>query len=407
MNISAFRGRNARRFVQALVLCAALNPSLAMEQEFPLDYRLNEHIVQIPSGPKHMSMLETTVFKPNGPGPFPLLIINHGKDLGRPSDQPRDRFIHMATAFVKRGYAVIVPMREGFAASTGRYRDHGCDMTRNGYTQAENIRDAVAYARAQSWVDPERIIVAGQSYGGLATIALGTEALPGVRGLINFAGGLADTNQRCNWKGELVEAFGEYGRKNKLPTLWMYGVNDSLFDPELVGRMHDAFIGAGGRARLIQYGAFKKDAHGMVASRDGEKVWLPETTRFLKQLGMPTEEVIAVTPRPALQATGFATLDDIEAIPYLTRHGRAAYEAYLTKQQPRAFAISASGAWSWAEEGEDPESRALASCRQSSNTPCRLYAVDNAVVWQDDNAATTASAGTAAGGDGVATVSRL
>ena len=31
------------------------------------------------------------------------------------------------------------------------------------------------------------------------TIALGTEALPGVRGLINFAGGLRDDSDRCAW----------------------------------------------------------------------------------------------------------------------------------------------------------------------------------------------------------------
>ncbi|MFD2368171.1 dienelactone hydrolase family protein [Pseudoduganella sp. GCM10020061] len=396
---------SARTLASAIALCAALTPSLSVQQELPLDYRLNEHVVQIPAGPGHMSMLETTVFKPNGPGPFPLLIINHGKDLGRPSDQPRDRFIHMATAFVKRGYAVIVPMREGFAASTGRYRDHGCDMTNNGYAQAENIRDAVHYARAQPWVDEDRIIIAGQSYGGLATIALGTHALPGVRGLINFAGGLADTDKRCDWRSSLVEAFGNYGRKNILPTLWMYGVNDSLFDPELVGRMHNAFVGAGGRARLVQYGAFKRDAHGMVSSRDGEKVWLPETERFLKQIGMPTEEVYAVTPRPALPATNYASVDDVTAVPYLSRQGRVAYENYLSKQQPRAFAISPTGAWSWAEEGEDPETRALATCRQSSNAPCRLYSVDNAVVWQDD--AANAGATAATGSSGADTVSSL
>lgn len=404
IEFSAFRGLfSARILASALGLGAALFPSLSVEQELPLDYRLNEQIVQIPAGPKHLSMLETTVYKPNGPGPFPLLIINHGKELGRPSDQPRDRFIHMATAFVKRGYAVIVPMREGFAASTGRYRDHGCDMTNNGYTQAENIRDAVSYARAQPWVDEDRIVVAGQSYGGLATIALGTHALPGVRGLINFAGGLADTDQRCDWRAELVEAFGDYGRKNILPTLWMYGVNDSLFDPDLVERMHNAFVGAGGRARLVQYGAFKRDAHGMVASRDGEKVWLAETERFLKQVGMPTEEVYAVTPRPALPATNYASVDDVTAVPYLSRQGRVAYEAYLSKVEPRAFAISPTGAWSWAEEGEDPETRALASCRQSSNTPCSLYSVDNAVVWRDDaaTAAATASAGAMGGADSI------
>jgi dienelactone hydrolase len=122
-------------------------PGIAIEQELELDYRMNEQIVQVPAGYDHRAMLETTVFRPNGPGPFPLLVINHGKDPGRPSAQPRDRFYHMATAFVKRGYAVMVPMRQGFANSTGRYRDRGCDMKANGYLQAEDIRSTLEFAR--------------------------------------------------------------------------------------------------------------------------------------------------------------------------------------------------------------------------------------------------------------------
>ena len=78
----------------------AMLPALAHLQELPvatstaaaqLDYRMNEHVVQVPVGDGGVT-LETTVFQPNGPGPFPLIVINHGKDPGRPSLQPRDRF---------------------------------------------------------------------------------------------------------------------------------------------------------------------------------------------------------------------------------------------------------------------------------------------------------------------------
>lgn len=367
-------------------------PSLAVEQELPLDYRLNEHVVLIPAGPNGQAMMETTVFKPNGPGPFPLLIFNHGKDAVPPSRQPRDRFIFMATAFVKRGYAVMVPMRQGFAASTGKYRDHGCNMTANGYTQAKDVLDALAYARAQAWVDPERIVVAGQSYGGLATLALGTRELPGVRGLINFAGGLRDDSNNCDWRAQLVKASAAYGAGNRIGSLWMYGVNDSLFGPELAGRMHTAFVGAGGRARLVGFGAFKRDAHGMIGSRDGEKVWLRETERFLQEVGMPTRELYAVQPAPTLPKSDFATLDDVDAIPYLTESGRAAYRQYLGKMAPRAFALSPSGAWCWAEDGEDPERRALATCEEKSSQPCKLYSIDERIVWQGEREPGTALA---------------
>ena len=136
-----------RNILAAALAAAALTPGIAVQQELQLDHRMNEHIEQVPAGPQGRAMLETTVFQPNGPGPFPLIIINHGKDPGRPNLQPRDRFYHMASAFVKRGYAVMVPMRQGFANSTGRYRDFGCDMTANGYAQAEDIAATLAYAR--------------------------------------------------------------------------------------------------------------------------------------------------------------------------------------------------------------------------------------------------------------------
>jgi dienelactone hydrolase len=354
---------------------------LAVEQELPTDFRLNEQVLMIPAGPARSASLQTTVFRPNGPGPFPLLVINHGKEAGAPQSQARDRFIFMATAFVKRGYAVMVPMRQGFASSTGTYSYHGCDMTANGYAQAADVLDVIAFARELDWIDDEHIVIAGQSYGGMATVALGTRHVPGLRALINFAGGLRDDSPQCDWRSALVRAFGEYGQHNKVPSLWLYGLNDSLFGPDLVLRMHDAFVRAGGKARLYAFGEFKRDAHGLLASRDGERVWGPETRRFLQEAGMPTEEIYQVARPPALPKSNFARIDDIDAVPYLSANGRAAYREYLGKMSPRAFAVSPSGAWCWAEEGEAPDSRALATCALKSKQPCQLYSVDDDVVW--------------------------
>ena len=375
---------SVRNLILGVVVSLTLLPSLAVEPAPQLDHRLNERIVLIPAGKTGKAMMETTVFRPNGPGPYPLLIINHGKDSGEPGRQTRDRFIFMATAFVKRGYAVMVPMRQGFANSTGRYKDFGCNMTANGYSQANDVRDAVDFARTLDWIDAERIVVAGQSYGGLATIALGTQDVPGVRGLINFAGGLRDDANRCDWRGELVRAFGTYGAASKIASLWMYGANDSLFGPELASRMHAAFVGSGGQAKLVEYGKFKRDAHGMIASRDGEKVWWRDTELFLKQIGMPTEERYSVTAQPQVPKSDFARLDDVDAVPFLTEKGRQGYREYLAKMTPRAFAVSATGAWCWTEEGEDPDARALATCAKKAGQPCKLYSVDEHIVWRSE-----------------------
>jgi dienelactone hydrolase len=350
----------------------------AAAQQPALDARLNEQVLMLPIG---QQQLETTLFKPNGDGPFPLLIVNHGKSPGNPKLQMRERFIYLATAFVRRGYAVLVPMRTGFSKSSGKLVEYGCNMTANGYGQATDIADVVRYARHQSWVDGERIVIAGQSFGGLAALAASTQALPGVRGVMNFAGGLKVHGDLCDWQGALVKAFSEYGRKNKIDSLWMYGANDSYFGPELVGRLYQAFMAAGGHAQLRAFGRFKQDAHTLLGSRDGQPIWLPEVERFLTRVGMPIKEVYAVAEPPAQPRSGFAVLEDVAAVPYVPERGREQYRDFLKKATPRAFAVSASGAWGWAEEGENPNERALAACQSSSSVPCQLYSVDTDVVW--------------------------
>jgi dienelactone hydrolase len=358
-------------------------------QAATLDASLNEQVVMVPAGSAHNSVeLETTVFRPPGSGPFPLVVMNHGKALGNPRNQGRDRFIAVSREFVKRGYAVVIPMRKGFSKSTGDYSDFGCDMTGNGQGQADDLQSALEYLVTQSWVDKDRIVVAGQSYGGLATMAFGTRKFPGVKGLINFAGGLKMHGGSCQWQTSLVKAFTEYGGRTALPSIWFYGENDHHFGPQLAARMHEAYVKAGGHAKLVAYGPFRKDAHGMSGSREGVRVWWPETEKFLKDIGLPTEPVVALTDEYSMPATNYAALDNIEAVPFLRDGDREQYRTFLGKPFPRAFAMSSTGAWSWAEDGDDPVGQALANCQKSSSVPCKLYAVNDHVVWAHEAAAT-------------------
>ncbi|MBC7514332.1 MAG: prolyl oligopeptidase family serine peptidase [Herminiimonas sp.] len=356
---------------------AYMQPVMAMT-----DARFTEQLVRLPiRTPAGNVELETTLYLPPGEGPFPVLVMNHGKARGNPRDQERDRFIALSREFVKRGYAVVVPMRAGFAHSSGRYVDDGCNLTANGQSQANDVQGVLDYLVRQPWVDRSRLLVAGQSHGGLTTLAFGVRNMPGVRGLINFAGGLRTDSGPCEWKNALVNAFAEYGAKARIPSLWFYGANDSYFSPALAAALHEAFVNAGGLARLVAFGSFKQDAHSMSGSRDGVRIWWPETERFLKQIGMPTEEVISLEAETRLPKSSHAAIDNIDAVPYLQQQGREQYKVFLGKPTPRAFALSSGGGWSWAEDGDDPVARALASCARSSGQQCRLYAIDDDVVW--------------------------
>ena len=370
-------------FVQFLFVLTILAWFTQQAHAQTLDASINEHVLMLPVTENGKKLqFETTLYKPPGQGPFPLLLMNHGKERGKPSAQKRDRFLAMGREFVRRGYAVAVPMRKGFSKSEGIYSDYGCNMHDNGMVQADDIEAALRTLTKLSWIDQDRVIVAGQSYGGLATMAFGTRQFPGVRGLLNFAGGLRIDGHYCDWQSALVTAFRSYGSRTSLPSLWFYGENDSYFDPSLAQRLQTAYQSAGGSSQLIAFGRFKSDAHGLVSSRDGIPVWWPATERFLQRIGLPTDINTLIGETERLPASGFAANDNADAVPHLTETGRAAYRHYLSQSLPRAFALSASGAWSWAEDGDDPPSRALAACQKNSKLPCKLYSVDQDVVWR-------------------------
>jgi hypothetical protein len=128
------------RFLLISLLCCASAACFA--QTPTLATALNEQIAMLRIGSGWGSTeLETTLFKPNGDGPFPLVVINHGKATGDPRFQARARYLLAATEFVARGYVVAMPMRRGFSKSGGAYIQGGCNIRSNGVLQTEDIRD--------------------------------------------------------------------------------------------------------------------------------------------------------------------------------------------------------------------------------------------------------------------------
>jgi dienelactone hydrolase len=253
--------------------------------------RFQEQVVMLPKAaiPSRID-LEATVFKPAGAGPFPVVVINHGKAPGRPGMQGRARFPAQSVEFLRRGYVVVLPMRQGFARSGGAYVGGSCDIETNGMMQADDVVATLDYMATQPYVDMERIVVIGQSHGGLTTMAFSTVAYPGVRGVVNFAGGLRNLN--CpDWEERLVGAFASYGSLARYPSLWVYGDNDSYWPVPLPSRMFNAFktraTGPAARARLVDVGEFGADSHRLFSAREGIPVWLPEVGNFFRSLGLP------------------------------------------------------------------------------------------------------------------------
>jgi hypothetical protein len=100
---------------------------------------------------------------------------------------------------------------------------------------------------------------------------------------------------------------------------------------------------------------------------------------------------------PAHVSSGFALVSTVDAVPFLDESGRQGYRQFLAKAKPRAFAIGPNGAWGSGEvstpvysggsaylppSSNDPAGSAVAQCNQAGAGKCRLYAIDDQVVWQ-------------------------
>ena len=361
------RLRRLRLFV-SLWLVLSLMSAQPAQANGELDPRLNEQVIQIPlaDGKK----LVATVFKPDGKGPFPLVVINHGKSLGDPKKQPRYRPFSAATVFVSRGYAVIAPMREGFGESDGKFSLGDCSTLKDGYRQARSIKHTLDHIRKQPWADTSRILLAGQSHGGLASVAF-LAAYPeyeGIKGAINFSGGLRA--RACAWQQEMEEAFADYGKKAKRPSLWFYAENDSFFSQELVQASYRAYTSAGGQATLVEPGPFKKDGHQLFGDPQGVSIWWPPTQRFLETFGLPTKATDRSFARKDLALREQLKSSYMEQFGPIPERCANVMDAYFKANYPKYFVVSDKGncTASW---GPQAKTQSIKTCQEKNQTGCR------------------------------------
>lgn len=234
-------------------------------------------------------MLETTVYRPVGKGPVPLVLINHGSppDPAKRRSEPRTRWVEQSRWFMNRGFAVVLPMRRGYARSEGEWgEDYGrCsspDFVNSGLNTAWDILTVAKYFRGQDFIDGSRVLLVGQSAGGWGVSAASSQKLDGVIGIINFAGGRAKGTCQPN---RLVQAMAEWGKQARLPVLWIYTENNKLFGPSLSQRMAEAYKAGGVPMDYRLLPAFGEDGHGLFSKRDGMAIWTPIVGGFLQKIG--------------------------------------------------------------------------------------------------------------------------
>lgn len=232
---------------------------------------------------------------------LPLIALPHGG----PASRDTAGFDYWAQALASRGYAVFQPQ---FRGSSGL----GSDLLEAGYGEwgrkmQSDVSDGVRFLAARGTIDPERVCVAGASYGGYVALA-GMALEPGVYRCAVSVAGVSDLRvmlqeeQRQGARGDANPAI-RYWRRFmgaesvddtgldaysparqaaavQGPILLIHGRNDTVVpfaQSELMARA------MAGRARLV---ALDGEDHFLSTAATRQQM-LAETVTFLKANNPP------------------------------------------------------------------------------------------------------------------------
>ncbi|WP_394849787.1 prolyl oligopeptidase family serine peptidase [Pendulispora brunnea] len=227
--------------------------------------------------------LRGNVFKPEGRGPFPTLIYNHGSERDPSLEFAGD----LGKWFQSRGFVVFFPYRRGSAGSEGPYWED--ELSRRPESEVERARvelmdaenadvvAAVSWVRQQRYVDSDRLFMAGCSYGGIQTV-LSAEKDIGIRAAVDFAGASITWQQSVVLQDRLKAAV----RRSTVPVFFLQAANDFDTTPsrvldeemELAGKPHQIHI-------FPRFGKSKMEGHARFCNH-GMDVWGQEVLAFLK-----------------------------------------------------------------------------------------------------------------------------
>lgn len=142
----------------------SLQPLIAGRPDLPMRAMGERDVVRFKA--RDGLTLPLLVTQPPGPAARrPAVVLVHGGPYVRGTHWPWEP---MAQFLASRGYVVLEPE---FRGSTG----YGWQLFRGGWKQwglamQTDLADTVAFADKQGWIDPQRVCIAGASYGGYAAL---------------------------------------------------------------------------------------------------------------------------------------------------------------------------------------------------------------------------------------------
>jgi dipeptidyl aminopeptidase/acylaminoacyl peptidase len=244
-------------------------------------------VVSFPSGEL---TLKGMLYKPEGTGPFPAVVYNHGSAPGMLS---KVAFETLGPVFASHGWVFFGPYRrgQGLSASAGPYiGDEIAAAKKNGgitagaammvrLLETDHLNDqlaALAWLRAQSFVKPDRIAVAGNSFGGIEAV-LGAERA-------SYCAAVDSSGAAQSWAEapEVQALMMRAVRNSRAPIFFFQAENDYDLSPSRT--LSAAMKDAGKEFEIKIYPPFGKSAQeGHSFGYFGSSVWGVDVFRFLDQ----------------------------------------------------------------------------------------------------------------------------
>ena len=204
---------------------------------------LEERTFLTVQGEKGRYRLEALVVRPaKAAGRLPIALITHGKNAKAAENQAlrADMMLPQARDFAARGWLAVVVLRRGYGQSDGMpgvsrgaayMACENADLARGFEIEADDLDGALKVVAARPDADGSRAIAIGQSLGGGVVLAFAARRPAGLLGVVNVSGGAWRTNGEGNVcdHADLVAAMAAFGSRTRIPTLWLYAENDSLF----------------------------------------------------------------------------------------------------------------------------------------------------------------------------------
>ena len=152
--------------------------------------------------------IEAYIALPEGEGPHPFVVLPHGG----PAARDTGGFDYLAQFLVSRGYGVIQPNFRGSDGYGALFREAGWAGWGTGVMQ-HDVTDAARHVIEAGLADPERICIAGASYGGYAALA-GAVFTPGLYACAVSVNGVSDLAAMLDY------AEARFGRESQTARYW-------------------------------------------------------------------------------------------------------------------------------------------------------------------------------------------